>query len=382
MKYWRGFLIAGLISAFGWGLVEFAKSHITLMDMVYPYMSRMIMTSMAEWSSQVDFCIWQVLLVCLVVLVLASAVLMIVLKWNVIQWAGWVAASACLISFVNLGVYGLNSYSGNLKDDIRLEVSEYSISQLEEATRYYRDQANTLAGKVSRDADGNVQYAEFEDLAQQAADGFESLVYDEGMSIFAGSLLPVKALGAQDIYGDVAGITVGITGESAVNTENPDLIQPFVMCREMARRMTITSDRDSAYASVLACSANSSREFQYSGYFMAYRMCYEALAANPATAAKSAAQRVSQGENVDLARDMQWYTEQYGVTDSNTYLENEKVTEDTVYDMLVNKYIQEEVLPNQVEPESKFDPLDETQVDLSTTINDITETEEATEGGE
>ena len=59
MKYWRGYLVAALVGAFCWGLIEFAQSHWLLVDMIYPYMTRMVQDYLANWSAGVPFCLWQ-----------------------------------------------------------------------------------------------------------------------------------------------------------------------------------------------------------------------------------------------------------------------------------------------------------------------------------
>ena len=47
-----------------------------------------------------------------------------------------------------------------------------------------------------------------------------------------------------------------------------------------------------------------------------------------------------------------------------------------IHDLMVSWYINEYVLPTLIVEEDQFDPMDKTQVDLSTTIVDITETED------
>ena len=89
MKYWRGYLTAAIIGFFSWAMIEFASTHSALIDTVYPYMTRLVQGYLAEWSSTVDFCLWQVLAVMLALGILTTIVLMVVLRWNVIQLVGW-----------------------------------------------------------------------------------------------------------------------------------------------------------------------------------------------------------------------------------------------------------------------------------------------------
>ena len=92
MKYLRGYLAAAIFGAITWILTRYGEKFSALVDMIYPYVIRTLQTTLAQWSSQVDFCLWQLLAVVLGVLILSSFVLMIVLKWNPIQWFGWVLA--------------------------------------------------------------------------------------------------------------------------------------------------------------------------------------------------------------------------------------------------------------------------------------------------
>lgn len=373
MKYWRGYLVAAIIAACSWGLIEFAQSHWMLVDMVYPYVSRMIQTFLTGWSAGVDFCLWQAILLVLGAGVLASIVMMIIWKWNPIQWFGWVLSVCSVVFLLNTVIFGLNDQAGPLAEDIRLEVTEYTVSELETAGKFYRDKANSLAAKISRDENGDAQFASFQELAQQAGEGFQSQTYEHFNAIFAGSTEPVKELGWSDFFAarGVTGITVGITGEAAVNPQTPAVGLPFAMCRQMAERMCITNDQDAAFAAFLACDANSSAEFQYSAYFMAYRYCYNALHDMSASAAQASASTLAQGESDLLRRDLESYNASFAVQADKGYAEiPEEPVENgpvrsNVADLLTSWHIQEYVLPTLVEEEVLFDPMDETQVDLS-----------------
>ena len=387
MKYWRGYLTAAIFGIITWVLMAFGSRFTTLVDMVYPYVIRTAQTMLAEWSSGVDFLLWQLGAIVLLVLGLASLVLMIILKWNPIQWFGWVLAACTFVYMIHTAVFGLNYYAGPLPDDIRMEIATYNADELEEAAIYYRDHANALADQVNRDEDGNVKFSDFKTLANQAGDGFRVLTYQYSYSVFAGSTLPVKELGWADMYTSmgITGLTMGITGEAAVNPQIPDVCLPFTMCHEMAHRMCIAQERDANFAGFLAASVNPSIEFQYSAYFMAYRYCYNALASANSTNAAAAAARVASGAHSLLKRDMNYYNTFFSdnrnetatkvaATANNTYIAASGdpagiVSYDRVVDLLVNWHIEQVVLPSLTEEEKPFDPLDESQVDLSGIVN-------------
>ena len=380
MKYWRGFLTAAIIGFFSWLLIEFASSHTLLIDTVYPYVTRMLQTTLAQWASSTVFCLWQLFAIVLVLGLLTSIVLMIVLRWNVIQWLGWVTACVSLVFFLHTAVYGLNEYAGPLSSDIQLEMTEYSLSELEDATTFFRDEANKLAAQVDRTPDGDVRFPDFQTLAEQAGEGFQHLVYNEKHPVFAGSTVPVKELGWSDLFSSmgITGFTMALTGEAAVNPQTPAVGLPFTMCHEMAHRMSIAIDADANMAAFLACQANSAIEFRYSAYFMAYRFCYNALVSQGTSAAADAAQRINSGVSDQLYHDMVGYTRFFTdhkdetatdlanrLTDAYILVNGKEQGVDAygaATDLLVSWHVQEYVLPLLKEEEVKFDPYDESKV--------------------
>ena len=393
MKYWRGYLAAFIFAVITWALMQFGQSFTTLVDMIYPYVIRTLQNMLAQWSSGVDFVVWQTAVMALVIIGLASAVLMIVLKWNPVQWFGWVLAAASCLYMLHTLVFGLNYFAGPLADDIRLEVGAYNVDELTEAAEYYRDKANELATQVNRDASGNVDFADFDTLAQQTGDGFHTLTYEYSYPIFAGETIPVKKLGWTSWFNKqgITGITIGLTGEACVNPDIPEILLPFSMSHEMAHRMCIYTEEDANFAAFLAGHVNESIEYQYSAYFMAYRYCYTALVTANTPEASAAAARVNKGVCDKLYLDMQSYNKFFSnvggsgsavtnvSTDENGFTSYGKVT-----DLLVSWHIQQIVLPSITVVEDPFDPYDPNQVDLSGIVNAKTPTEptETTEGAE
>ena len=387
MKYWGGYLTAAVFGAITWVLMQFGQRFSQLIDMVYPYVIRTMEGYLAEWSGSVDYLLWQLLAVALAVVILASLVVVLATKKNLITWAGWVLAAFSLVYMLHTALWGLNYYAGDLADDMRLEVAQYTLEELTEATEYYRDKANKLALEVDRDENGNVVFSDFETLANQAGEGFKTLTYSYSYPVFAGSTYPVKQLGWADMYTSmgITGFTFGLTGEAAVNPQIPAVSLPFTMCHEMAHRMCIASERDANFTGFLACSVHSSVEFRYSAYFMAYRYCYNALASVNTQSAAAAAARVSNGVGDALRYDLTAYNSFYSQKKSTSATKLADTVNDTylkasgessgvasygqVCDLLVNWHIQQVVLPSLTVEESPFDPYDETQVDLSGIVN-------------
>ena len=383
MKYWFGYLVAAIIGGLTWVLMQFGQRFSTLVDMVYPYVIRTLQDILAQWSSSVDFLLWQLLAVALAVVILASLVAVVASKKSLIGWGGWVLSALSLVYLLHTMFWGLNYYAGPLSDDIRMDVTQYTIEELADATKYYRDQANTLSQKVKRDGSGNLVYPDFDQLAQRAGMGFQRLVYDSSYPIFAGSTQPVKKLGWADMYTSmgITGVTFGLTGEAAVNPQIPQVLLPFTMCHEMSHRMCIASERDANFAAFLACSAHPDNEFEYSGYFMAFRYCYNSLASVRTTAAAQYTADLRNGISSQLQKDLDAYNAFFRAKQDQTATRIADTANDTylrasgeasgiasysqVCDLLVSWHIQEVVLPAISVTESPFDPYDKNQVDVS-----------------
>ena len=397
MKYWAGYITALILGAITWALGQIASRYSTLVDMIYPYVARTIQDALAAWSGSVDFCLWQLALLLIIIVCIAALVMVFTLHWNPIRLAGWVLAGVSFLVLLHTALFGLNYHAGSIATDIRMDVYNYTTDELIDAAVYYRDQANALAVQMPRDEDGELVYSDFETLASQAGSGFDKLVRERSFSVLSGSTLPVKKLGWSGMYTamGITGVTVGLTGEAAVNPHIPVVSMPFTMCHEMAHRMCIAKEGDANFAAFLAASANESLEYRYSAYYMAYRYCFNALKKED----PGKAEEVAEAECDQLRLDMESYSlffrknqdaeaTRLANTANDTYL---KVSGDelgldsynSVTDLLVSWHYQEVVLPSMTEEEVTFNPKDETQVDLTTTqVPPETEeaTEEATEG--
>ncbi len=379
MKYWRGYLTAAILAAFTWVLIQMGQRYTTLVDMVYPYVTRSVQSFLTAWTAGVDFLVWQTAAIFLVILLIATLVLVFIFRARVIRWLGWALAAVAAVVLLHTGIYGLNQYAGPIEDDLRLDMKDYTQSELEAATVFYRDMANKLAVQISRDESGVPVFSDFETLAAITGDGFQKLARERSFSIFGGDYTPVKKLGWSGLYTalEKTGVTVALTGESAVNPDIPGYALPFAMAHEMAHRLCIAREDEADFSAFLACAENESIEYQYSGYFMAFRICRAALL----TVDEEAAYAIDDGVSDELYQDLNELGDFFHQkrneeltrlveTVTGSYEEataDETVRHSSACDYLVNwhidQYVEEEVV------EQKFDPFDETQVDLSGLVN-------------
>ena len=389
MKYWRGYLAAAILGALTWVLTQMGQRYTNLVDMVYPYVTRSVQSFLTAWTGGFDFLVWQTVILFLAVVLVATLVLVFIFRAKVVRWLGWALTVVMAVVLLHTGIYGLNRYAGPIEDDLRLDMVDYTQSELEAATVFYRDMAGDLSGRIDRDENGDPVFSEFEALAALTGDGYRSLARERSFSIYGGDYTPVKKLGWAGIYSaqGKTGVSVALTGESAVNPNIPDQGIPFAMAHEMAHRLCIARDDEADFSAFLACSVNESVEYQYSGYFMAYRFCIEALQSVDAGAAET----IAAGCTEALAADIEGYDRYFDekrddklttrlvstVTDTyNDATTNEEIRYSSMCDYLVNWHISEYTEPEEVEV--KFDPFDEAQVDLTGLVN-AREREEAGE---
>ncbi|MBO5867335.1 MAG: DUF3810 family protein, partial [Oscillospiraceae bacterium] len=297
MKHWIGFIVAGICGAITAALLAFAQAHPVLIDMVYPYLSRIFSNSMAELTAGTGTVVWQVLLLVGILLFIGLGVLTWFTKGSPLQWLGWSLAVVMFVSMLVTASYKLNAYASPTADDISLKISDYTVTELNEATLYFRDNGLKLAETLQRDGKGRVDNGDFNELAAAAAQGFDVLTYDHALSVFAGSRAPVKKLGMAWLFTSKgqSGLTVTLTGEAAVNPNVPDCAMPFAICKELSHRSSIYSEADANFAAFLACTNNGNEFYRYAGYLMACYYCYEAIKSIPTSTAKACATNTDKG---------------------------------------------------------------------------------------
>lgn len=378
MKYWLGYLTAAILAAFTWVLTQMGQRYTTLVDMIYPYVTRSIQSFLTAWTGGFDFLVWQTAVLFLIIVLVATLVLVFIFRAKVIRWLGWALAAIAAVVLLHTGIYGLNVYSGPIEDDLRLDMVDYTQSELEAAAIFYRDKANELAPKL-RDENGDHVLSDFDTLAALTGDGFRTLARERSFSIYGGDYTPVKKLGWAPIYTaqGKTGVTVALTGESAVNPDIPGYALPFAMAHEMAHRLCIAREDDADFSAFLACTENENLEYQYSGYFMAFRICRAALL----SVDEAAVEAIDEGVCAELHQDLNELGDFFSQnrdeeltrlisTVTDTFDEATAASEvhySTACDYLVNWYIDQYVEEEEIE--AKFDPFDETQVDLSGLVN-------------
>lgn len=243
----------------------------------YPAFSRRAVAAISAVTGVFPFPVFEVLLVLAVLWAVYTLVRMIVRRHGLLRWLSGLVLGVSIGVFTFVGLWGLNHFGPTLGEKLGLDVREYTVAELTEAAGYFRDRAAALAEQLPQNADGTTAFSGFSALAAAAPAGFAALGREH--EVFTGAAAPVKRLLAGRVfsYMGTTGIFVCLTGESCVNPETFAASLPQTMCHEIGHRMGCAAEDEANFCGFLACVANESAEFQYSGYYSAFLHCYNAL---------------------------------------------------------------------------------------------------------
>lgn len=295
----------------------------------YPAFSRWITGILAGMTSVLPVPLWELLVVAAVLWFFISLVRAIV-KRRMVRWATGLLLLVSIFVTAFVGFWGLNYYAPPMQERLGLSDRKFTPEELEEAAVYYRDMANRLAPTVARKEDGTMADYDFSALSKAAGEGYEVLA--QTMECFDGSTVGVKKLLSSALYGKsgMTGTFLCLTGESCVSTTTYCANLPFTMCHEIGHRMAFARENEANFAAFLACAVNPRPEFQYSGYYAAFRYCYNALySVDPEAAA-----RVWQGVSAQV------YADYMGAVEHYKSLRDETASQvtDKVYDTYLKSF--------------------------------------------
>lgn len=348
------FLVAAVL------MIRAAKQYGDFLFMFYPGIMREVQSFLAEFSTKLDYLLWERAALIALCWIGITLLLDILFQENLLRWVSGITAVAAFLLCAYVGLNGLNHYAPSVSEGMRLDVrSDYTVAELKQAAIYYRTGADKAAKEVARDDAGNFDCAEFATLAEQVGSGMKNMIRTS--YVFGGSTIAPKELGYLSKY-NIPSLYCAFTGECCVNPNVEDIALPFVMSREISRRMSIARDDDAEFIGALSCIASDSVDYRYSGYFMAYRFCMEALESMDAEEADA----VRAGESDSLRADIaactfrtehslgaQWLPKVEELDKKE--IENEAVEAPDVASLLVSWYLRE-ITPTETAP--RFKPVE------------------------
>lgn len=295
----------------------------------YPALSRGIVGTLAAMTSVLPVPLCELLLAAMLIWLIISLIRDIA-KRRFVRWVTGVLLIVSILVTAFVGIWGLNYYAPPMQERLHLPNPGYTVQELSEATDYYLGMANAYAPMVERNADGTMREIDFSALSEQAGDGYDILA--ETMEEFDGSTVGVKKLISSPIQGKIGmtGAFICFTGESCVSSTTYIANLPFTMCHEIGHRMAFARENEANFAAFLACTANESAAFRYSGYFSAFRYCFNVLWETD----RAAAQEIEAQVSAEVAADIRAAEAHYEELESDSAVE----MTDRVYDSYLKSF--------------------------------------------
>lgn len=188
----------------------------------------------------------------------------------------------CAAAFLFVFLYGVHHTAPSLASQMGLEVSQYSVAQLEAFVAHAVEQANGLATQVPRDEEGTCDFGSFRAMAKQGRREYSRI--KEDYAVFdrpQAGLVKRSFLGGRIMsYIDLAGYYCPWAAESTVSSDVVDTHIPFNIAHETAHALGIGPEAECNFAAWLACKDSEDARFAYSGWLLAYIYAGNALYAS------------------------------------------------------------------------------------------------------
>ena len=176
----------------------------------------------------------------------------------IIALAAWIWNGYCWL-------WNSGYYSDSFAKKAGLETDGLAYEDLYSAAEFFCSKANELSDLVPRDENG-VFYGEFEDFAESYDTLYNSV--DEEFPFIAGQTTKPKAIFFSKImsYMGYTGLLFPFTGETYINTEQPDWDIPNTIGHEIAHQRGVHFEAEANFLGIAACIQSDDVRFRYSGY--------------------------------------------------------------------------------------------------------------------
>jgi hypothetical protein len=180
-----------------------------------------------------------------------------------------------LYVFFNL-LWGLNYNREGISKQLKLEIRDYGIADLDTLTNTVQQRVNYYANSVSeaqRDSFNKKKrlFATAVESFQEASKKYSFLKYTSR------SVKPSFYSYLGNYFG-FQGYYNPFSGEAQVNTTIPRFLEPYVTAHEIAHQLGYGKENEANFVGFLACHTSSSNAFRYSVYLDIYNYCLTELA--------------------------------------------------------------------------------------------------------
>lgn len=163
-------------------------------------------------------------------------------------------------------LWGIDYYGESFAEKSGLTVSAVSTEDLTAVTKLFAEKANAFSTEVNRDSGGHFT-TDVSGLFARSVSLYAAST-DETFPCLAGTSFRPKAMVFSRLMSAMGftGIYFPFTGESNINTDQPECMLPFTVAHELAHQRGVTAEQEANFIGVYACVTSGDAEFAYSGW--------------------------------------------------------------------------------------------------------------------
>lgn len=206
----------------------------------------------------------------------------------------WIVSVGLLLYML---LHGINFYRRSAAELMELNVTARSTDDLAAVAVNMAAEADAVRQTLPENEDGTVRLTV---SLTAAGDGFA--VLDEPYPFLWGATNRVKPvlLSHYWSYTGITGMYFPLLAEANVNVDQPAWCIPFTACHELAHTRGFAREDECNFLGYLAATNHPDAAYRYSGYYMAYIYCINALYALDTDKAAAVSATVSDGMRRDL----------------------------------------------------------------------------------
>lgn len=225
--------------------------------------------------------------------------------YRLLRPVAWVLSVLLLLYML---LHGVNYYRRTAADLMGLELRTHTTAELATLSNYFAGQAATVRAELTEAPDGTVQLeGSLSHLLAEAGEGYAAL--DDTYPFLWGATNRVKPvlLSHAWSYTGITGMYFPMLAEANVNIDQPLWCVPFTAAHELAHTRGFAREDECNFLAFLSCSRHPSVDYRYSGYYMAYIYCINALNRLDAEQAQAIAASVDEGFRRDLTAQSEYW---------------------------------------------------------------------------
>lgn len=231
---------------------------------------RYIMSTVSGWF---DFSLFEIIIVCLPVLLIYAILRIIFIDGRqptvkgIYRTVKVLVCLACVLLSLFMTAFGTCYFRYPLEKNLGLKDAKVSAEQLYDTavkvaklTAEYAENTHFCTGGAS------VMPYSYDELVSKLNDAYRT--YCDGVDYISGYAVNPKpiALSEPFTYTHISGVYSFVTGESNINVNYPDFIMPFTMAHEMAHQHGIAPEDEANFVAYLVCIQSDDGYIRYSAY--------------------------------------------------------------------------------------------------------------------